>query len=184
MQKKKWRYLELFLIFSRISLFTIGGGLVMLSLVERELVRKRGWLDKSEFLDVLSISQTLPGTIIVNFATSVGYRIAGWRGAFYSALGAVIPPFLAIVLFASFLFAVRDAPLVEHIFGAVRPAAIALISVLVLDIWKSSGFKRNDFLISSTVIILFVFAGVSPVYIIIAALSANLLFVWRGARKR
>ena len=59
-------YLELFTTFSKIGAFTIGGGYVMIPLIEREVVEKRRWLEREEFLDMLAISQSAPGILAMN----------------------------------------------------------------------------------------------------------------------
>jgi formate hydrogenlyase subunit 3/multisubunit Na+/H+ antiporter MnhD subunit len=61
-------YLKLFGIFFKIGLFTIGGGYAMIPLIENEIVTKRQWIKKEEFLDLLAISQTAPGVMAINIA--------------------------------------------------------------------------------------------------------------------
>jgi chromate transporter len=68
-------YLKLFGIFFKIGLFTIGGGYAMIPLIENEIVTKRQWIKKEEFLDLLAISQTAPGVMAINIAIFIGYRL-------------------------------------------------------------------------------------------------------------
>lgn len=67
-------YIELFLTFFQIGLFTFGGGYAMLPLLERELVDKRGWVSKEEILDYYAIGQATPGIIAINTSTFCGVK--------------------------------------------------------------------------------------------------------------
>ena len=66
-------YFSLFFIFFKIGLFTLGGGYAMLPLIEAEIVDKRRWIDKKEFLDLTALAQSAPGVLAVNMAVFVGY---------------------------------------------------------------------------------------------------------------
>lgn len=78
-------YLKSFLIFTRIGLFTIGGGYAMVPLIEADLVDKRKWISKEDFLDLMALAQTVPGIFAVNIAIFIGYKLknsgalSGWR---------------------------------------------------------------------------------------------------------
>lgn len=80
-------YLNYFTIFFRIGLFTIGGGYAMVPLIEAEIVDKRKWIKKEEFLDLMALSQTVPGIFAVNIAIFIGYKLRKFWGAFFMALG-------------------------------------------------------------------------------------------------
>ena len=61
-------YLQLFWTYLKIGTFTIGGGYVMLSMIEREIVDKKGWIDREEFMNMIALAQAAPGLIAVNSA--------------------------------------------------------------------------------------------------------------------
>ena len=65
-------YLELFLTFFKIGLFTIGGGYAMLPIIQKEVVEGKGWMTDEEFLDAFSLANSLPGPLATNSATFVG----------------------------------------------------------------------------------------------------------------
>ena len=75
-------YLRAFLIFFRIGLFTIGGGYAMVPLIEADLVDKRKWVKKEDFLDLMALAQTVPGIFAVNIAIFIGYKLKGFLGSF------------------------------------------------------------------------------------------------------
>ena len=89
-------YLQLFWTYLKIGTFTIGGGYVMLSMIEREIVDRKGWIDREEFMNMIALAQAAPGLIAVNSAIFIGWRIGGWRGVIATVLGAVLPSFFII----------------------------------------------------------------------------------------
>ena len=89
--------LDLFLTFFKIGALTFGGGWAMISLLEKDIVDKHKWLTKEEFVDLLAISQSLPGIMAVNVAISVGNKLTGLKGSIMAALGTILPSFLIIL---------------------------------------------------------------------------------------
>lgn len=118
--------LKLFFTFTRIGLFTIGGGYAVIPLIERDIV-SRNWLSQNEFYELLSITESLPGVFATNIAALVGYKIHGLKGGIIAALGTIIAPFLIIILIAIFFTRFQENIWVEKAFKALRPAVVALI---------------------------------------------------------
>ena len=96
-------YWKLFFTFLKIGAFTFGGGWAMISLIEREVVDKNKWIDREEFLDLLAISQSMPGILAVNISVSIGDKLRGFRGSLTAALGTILPSLLIILAIAIFL---------------------------------------------------------------------------------
>ena len=136
---------ELFWSFFKIGTFTIGGGYAMIPLMEKELVDRRGWLSKEEFLDMLSVAQALPGIFAANMATEVGNRLRGTRGAVSAVVGNILMPILFILALAMFFREFRDNRVVESIFKGIRPAVVALIAAPVFKMAKVSKVSRRNF---------------------------------------
>ena len=95
-------YWSFFVTFFRIGLFTVGGGYVMLPMIEDEVVDKKKWINKGDFLDILAVAQTVPGVFAVNMSINIGYRLRKVPGALACALGCVLPSFLIILAIALF----------------------------------------------------------------------------------
>lgn len=175
-------YLSLFSIFFKIGLFTLGGGYAMLPLIETEIVTKRNWIDKKEFLDLTALAQSAPGILAVNMAVFVGYKLRRLPGAIVCTLGAALPSFIIILLIALFLHNFRRYPLVERIFKGIRPAVVALIAVPVFTLARAAGvtWKNAWFPILCA---LAVWVGkCSPVYIVLLAGLGGWLFCREKAR--
>ena len=123
------KLLDLTWTFLWISTVTLGGGMAMLPLMEREFVEKRQWMTAQEMMDVIAVMQSLPGLIAVNMAVLVGYRVKGVVGAFAAAFGSVLSPFLIIAAVAAGLASLSDSPALDHVFLGVRAGTAALISL-------------------------------------------------------
>ena len=106
-------YWSFFVTFFRIGLFTVGGGYVMLPMIEDEVVDKKKWINKGDFLDLLAVAQTVPGVFAVNMSINIGYRLRKVPGALACALGCVLPSFLIILAIALFFHQFENNPTVE-----------------------------------------------------------------------
>lgn len=120
---------QLFIVFFKIGAFTFGGGWAMISIIEKEIVDKKRWVTKEEFLDLLAVAQSIPGILAVNMAVAVGDKIQGRSGAIISALGTIIPSFAMILFIAIFLTPdmIKNNETLNNIFRGIRPAVVALI---------------------------------------------------------
>mgnify|MGYP000468524569 FL=1 len=121
------RYFQLFLSFFKIGAFTIGGGYVMIPLIEQEVVERRRWIEREEFTEMLTLAQSAPGPISINSAVFVGYKTLGIGGMLTAVLVTTIPSFVTILLIAICFADLRDNPTVERIFRGIRPAVVSLI---------------------------------------------------------
>lgn len=169
-------YLDVFLTFSKIGAFTLGGGYAMLPLIEREVVDNKHWLQKEEFLDVIAVAQSLPGVMAVNTSIFIGYRLKGVLGSIVSLLATVLPSFVIILLIAMFFTHFKDNAVVAAIFKGIRPAVVALIAVPVFTTAKSAGITWKTVVIPIIAAILISFLGVSPIWIVLVAGLGGLIY--------
>ena len=110
----------------------------MIPIMEQELVDRRGWLTREEFLDYMSLSQAMPGVFAVNMATCVGRRLGGMKGVLCAVLGNILMPIALILLLAMFFHFFRDNVVADRIFMGLRPAVVALIAAPVFRLAKSA----------------------------------------------
>lgn len=170
------RLLELFWSFFKIGTFTLGGGYAMIPLMEREIVDRHQWLGKEEFMDVLSVSQALPGLFAANVATNVGSRLRGASGAVVAVLGNIAMPVCFILALAIFFSEFRDNHVVESIFMGIRPAVVALIAAPVFKMAQAANVNRYNFWVPVLAALLIWAFGISPVLIIVAAAAGGFLY--------
>ena len=150
----------------------------MIPFIERDIVERNGWIKKEDFLDFLAVSQSAPGVFAVNMATFVGYRLRGIKGAFFAALGNILPSVLIILLIALFFNSFRENEVVNNIFKGLRPAVVALIAVPVFSVAKSAKITWATVWIPILSALLIVLFGVSPIYIILMAVVAGVVWGW------
>lgn len=167
---------ELFWSFFKIGAFTIGGGYAMIPLMEKELVDRRQWLSREEFLDILSVSQALPGVFAVNMATSIGYKLRGFRGSVFSILGNILVPILIILGFATCFQFLKDNAIFEAIFKGIRPAVVALIAAPVFNMGKTAKVRWSNCWIPVAAALLIYLLGVSPMWIVGAAILGGYIY--------
>ena len=94
----------------------------MVPLIETELVNKRKWISQSDFLDLMALAQTVPGIFAVNIAIFIGYKLRKFWGAFWMALGTILPSFFIILAIALFFQQMKDNSAVESIFKGIPPS--------------------------------------------------------------
>lgn len=133
-------YLNLFITFFKIGLFTFGGGWAMISIIEREVVDKNNWIKREEFLDLLAIAQALPGILAVNISIVIGDRLKGKLGCLCASISTILPSFLIILFIAMFLTpqVIKDNVIINSIFKGIRPAVVALIVAPVITTAKAA----------------------------------------------
>lgn len=166
---------QLFLTFFKIGTFTIGGGYAMIPLMEKELVEKRKWIEQAQFLDILSLSQSMPGIFAVNMATNIGFRLKGLQGAIVSVLGNIFMPIAIILTWAIFFRYFQGNDIMEACFKGVRPAVVALIAAPVFKMYRTAGITWKNGWIPLLAAILIWCCGVSPILIILFAALGSLL---------
>ena len=144
--KNKTNVFEMFLTFFKIGLFTFGGGYAMLAIIESELVEKKKWIEKEEFLDMVAIAESTPGPIAINSATYIGYKRAGVLGAAFSTLGVVLPSFIIIYVISLFLDAFLSFELAAYAFKGIQAGVVYLIISAGIKMLK--GLKKNPMAIA------------------------------------
>ena len=152
--------------------FTIGGGYAMLPLIEQEMLRRR-WISEADIQDIIVLAQSAPGILAVNMAIYTGHKIRGIRGSIVSALGAVLPSLVIILLIAMFFTEFKDNDIVRRIFQGVRPAAVALILVPAVRMAKNGCKQWWTWLIAIASLLGVAFLKVSPIWIILVTLSVS-----------
>lgn len=162
-------YLTVFGTFFKIGLFTIGGGYAMVPLIEEEIVNKKQWIAREDFIDLMAVAQSVPGVFAVNFSIFIGYKLRKFPGALAMALGTILPSFLIILGIALFFQEFKQYEAVENIFKGIRPAVVALIAAPTFSMAKSAKINKYNVWIPVASALLIWLFGVSPVYIIALA---------------
>lgn len=166
------RLSTIFFSFLKIGMFTFGGGYAMLPLIEQELITKRKWIEQKEFLDLLTLAQSVPGPIAVNTSVFVGYKVRGFGGAVAALLGSVLPSFVIILVIAIFFADIRHNPVVDAAFKGMRPAVVALIIGPVISLAR--GMHWIMFIVIAAAALAIWWLDWSPIYVLVTAAAIGI----------
>ena len=120
---------DLFLTFTKIGLFTFGGGYAMIALIENTCVEKKQWITHDEMMNITVIAESTPGPIAINCATYVGYKQKGFTGALAATIGMILPSFCIIFAISRFLDHFLEITWIAHAFQGIKIA----VGILILD---------------------------------------------------
>ena len=137
-------YLQLFLSFLQIGMFSFGGGYAAMPLIQGQVVTLHGWLTMSEFTDLITISQMTPGPIAVNSATFVGMKIAGIPGAVVATAGCILPSCIIVTILARLYLKYRNLDLLQGVLKSLRPAVVAMIASAGILILKNAFWGSGE----------------------------------------
>lgn len=142
-------YLQLFLSFLQVGLFSVGGGYAAMPLIQSQVVETHAWLSMSEFTDLITIAEMTPGPIAINSATFVGIRIAGVGGAIIATIGCILPSCFIVSLLAFIYYKYKGLPAVQSVLAGLRPAVVALIaaagiSILNLVLFSDASLQKQN----------------------------------------
>ena len=129
---------DLFVSFSLLALQGFGG---VLAIVQRELVEKKQWLTREEFLEDWAVAQILPGPNVVNLSLMIGDRYFGMRGALAALAGMLTFPLIIVIALAALFAGVSDLPQVQGALrgmGAVASGLITATGLRLMGALKSN----------------------------------------------
>ena len=169
--------LKMFLVFFKIGLFSFGGGYAMLTMIEHEVVDKRGWLTHNELLDIFAIAESTPGAISINIATFIGTKRAGVIGGCITTFGVVLPAFLVIFALSYVLDLVRDNVWVNALFKGVRVGVVVLIIHAALKFLKEMKKKVVTVLLAVAMFCLAAFSSVNVIYLMLGSIGISIAAV-------
>ncbi|MBR2049460.1 MAG: chromate transporter [Rikenellaceae bacterium] len=173
--------LTMFGSFFKIGLFTFGGGYAMVPIIQREVIDRRGWIDRDEFVELLTLAQSAPGPIALNTSVFVGYKVRGYAGALAALLGVVVPAFTVILIVAIYFAQFRENVYVNAAFKGMRPAVVALIVSPIVSL--SRGMGAWKYALAAAVALFVWWSGVSPIWLIIVAAGAGVAIELYNSRK-
>ena len=120
----------------KIGLFTFGGAYAMISILERELVEHKKWLEHEEFVDLIAIAESTPGPIAINSSTYIGYKHCGVLGSVFATLGVALPSFIIIFLISIFYDAFIKIQAVNYAFKGIQACVCYLILSAGIKMFK------------------------------------------------
>lgn len=162
--KRVWK---LFCTFFKIGGFTFGGGYAMIPLIQKETVEKQGWITDEDILEIIAIAESTPGPIAINAATFVGYRTAGFWGAFAATFGVVLPSFVIILAISFVLRQFQQLKAVQYAFNGIRAGVLALLFKALWTMYKKAPKNWVSYTVMAASFLLTAFLKVDVLYVII-----------------
>ncbi len=167
---------ELFYTFFKIGLFTFGGGIAMISLIEKEVVEKKKWLSSAEMLQLISIAESTPGPIAVNSSTYIGVLKAGVLGGIIATIGCILPSFLIIYAISFFLEAFKQITLVQYAFWGIRAGVAVLILKAAVKFFVNADKNVLSILLMLSAFLVLTFTSFGVIYVLLIAAAITLLY--------
>jgi chromate transporter len=159
---------ELFLVFARAGLLAFGGGPSMIPLIREETIG-HNWLTDVEFVDALAMGNSLPGPIATKLSGYVGYRVAGWPGAVAATAGMAFPTVVLLLAVAGVMLRFKDERWMQSVMAGLRPAAVALLIVTVIEVWPASMAGWRPLLIGAATLVSLLMFHIHPAVAIVGA---------------
>lgn len=174
--------LLLFTTFFKVALFVVGGGLAIIPAIEDIFVRKHKLLNDQDMVDMVTMTQTVPGLIAVNAALFTGHRLMGGIGSLIAVMGLIIPSIIILSLVALFFNLLSvDNPVIQSAFSCVR-AAVAGIFISTA-VYLGKNIIKNKFDIAIVVVFIMALFFVKPVYLILFALPVGWVYMFLSDRQ-
>ncbi|HWI41202.1 MAG TPA: chromate transporter [Verrucomicrobiae bacterium] len=188
---------KIFVVYSRVALFSWGGGPASLALMQRETVSARWvppgggvavpWMTPEEFADAVAVGNALPGPIAPQVSATVGYKLAGLPGAVAAAAGTVLPTTLLMLVMVAYFFHVKNSPNIQAALRVVRPLVVGLLLWTAYDMgsavfgagklgWAGALTAGWDkLLFTAAAFALLTFTNINPAFIIFGGAVAGVL---------
>lgn len=173
--------------FFKIGMLAFGGGYAVAPLLQKEAVERRGWITSEELADIMAVSQTLPGVIMTNSATMIGYRVGGVWGAVIATGAAIIPTFAITLIVTAFLWKYSDHPWVQKTFTGILVGVASLIIYSITKLWKTAIRDYFDVLLALAAAGLILFkinAALALLAIAVTGFARNFILSRRGNHQK
>lgn len=169
MEKSINSYFKLFLSTFSISAFTLGGGYVIVPLLQKKFVEDLHWIDEEEMLNIVAISQSAPGPIAINTSIMVGYKLLGIIGALVSTLGTSLPPLIIITVVSMFYEQFKSNFIINGLLWGMRAGIAAVILDVIIKMVRDIIKTKNKISMSIMIIsfVCAVFLDINAAFIII-----------------
>lgn len=135
MDRDKRFYWDLFIATFQLSMFTLGGGFVIVPLMRKKFMEEKHWIDEEEMMDFTAIAQSAPGSMAVNASILVGYRLAGITGVLVTVLGTVLPPLIILTVVSVFYGAFKSNAYVAMAMKGMQ----ACVAAIIIDVAMTMG---------------------------------------------
>ena len=177
---------KIFWLFTKVAMFSWGGGPASLGLMQREVVAA-GWVTPEEFADAIALSNALPGPTAPQASAFVGYKLAGWPGALMATFGTVVPTTLLLLVLVAGFFSIKENLYMKAALEGVRPFVVGLLAWTAYQMaFTIFGLKQglgqsvvagwDKWLIAIGTFLILTFTNLSPIWLVLVTAVIGLIF--------
>ncbi|MFM2304849.1 MAG: hypothetical protein RLZZ135_2261 [Cyanobacteriota bacterium] len=175
---------ELATVFLKLGTIGFGGPAAHIALLEAEIVTRRRWISQSQFLDLIGVTNILPGPNSTELAIYIGYLRAGWRGLIIAGACFILPAMAIVWGLAIGYDRVKELPQFVAIFASINPVVVVLTIQAMWKLGKSALKNMPTTLAGIFSIGLFGFLGVNIlIVLLLAGISVMLIQNWQQLKR-
>jgi len=165
-RQQRQRLTELATVFLRLGTIAFGGPAAHIAMMDNEVVNRRQWMSREKLLDLLGITNLIPGPNSTELAIHIGYERAGWRGLLIAGSCFILPAMLIVWTLAAVYDRYQTVPQVEWLLYGIKPVIIAIVLQAVWKLGKKAA-KDLPTQIAGAVAIAAYFAGVNEILVLL-----------------
>ncbi len=147
----------------------------MIPIIQKETVENKGWITDDDILEIIAIAESTPGPIAINSSTFVGYRVAGFWGAFFGTLGMVLPSFLIILTISFVLREFQSIKAVQYAFYGIRAGVLALLFKALWTMYKKVKKGLVAYIVMAGSFVFAAFFDINIIFVIIGCAIVGLV---------
>ncbi|MBW4550303.1 MAG: chromate transporter [Aphanocapsa sp. GSE-SYN-MK-11-07L] len=165
-QQKQRRLVELATVFLRLGTIAFGGPAAHIALMDNEVVNRRQWMSREKLLDLLGITNLIPGPNSTELAIHIGYERAGWRGLLVAGSCFILPAMLIVWALAAIYDRYQTVPQVEWLLYGIKPVIIVIVLQAVWNLGKKAA-KDWPTIVAGLVAIAAYLAGLNEILVLV-----------------
>lgn len=178
-QKQRQRLKELAFVFLKLGAIAFGGPAAHIAMMDQEVVKRRQWLSGEKLLDLLGVTNLIPGPNSTELAIHIGYERAGWRGLIIAGSCFILPAMLIVWALATVYVRYQTVPQVEWLLYGIKPVIIAIVAQALWQLGKKAAKDIPTTLAGIAVVVAF-FLGVNEILLLLLAGLGVMLVKLRG----
>lgn len=172
--QKRQRLFELAAVFLRLGTIAFGGPAAHIAMMDDEVVKRRQWMNRETLLDLLGVTNLIPGPNSTELAIHIGYERGGWKGLFVAGTCFILPAMLIVWILAAIYARYQTVPQVEWLLYGIKPVIIAIVLQAVWQLGKKAA-KDVPTIIAGIVAIAAYFAGLNEILLLVVVGIAVML---------
>ncbi|MGP1385542.1 MAG: chromate transporter [Thainema sp.] len=172
--QQQQRLKELAAVFFRLGCIAFGGPAAHIAMMDDEVVKQRQWMSREQLLDLIGVTNLLPGPNSTELAIHIGYERAGWKGLFVAGSCFILPAMTIVWILAALYARYQTVPQVEWLLYGIKPVIIAIILQALFKLGKKA-IKDRPTTIAAIGVIVAYFLNVNEILLLLLAGLAVML---------